>query len=267
MIYQTPAVVLAAAPASANNPWVGYHTVLLETNVTSDEAAATFPVSNIANRSTAEKWKGTSTAIQGVVINEGALAECDYFGLCKHNFGSTGATIKLQASPDGADYTDVTEAVAPGTDNAIMFRFAPQTAAYWRLLITPGSAAPQITVMFLGKLLVLQRSIYVGHTPLTLGRSQNVTVGRSEGGQFLGLYLRSQTLQSSVDLKNLTPGWYRTLFDPFAESMASKTFFWSWRPDSYPDEVGYAWSKGGANVSNQSPNGLMQASFSMEGVR
>lgn len=267
MIYQTPAIVLASTAATANAPWVGYHTVLVETNVSSDTAATGFPVSNLTNPSTADKWKGVGTADEGIVIAEGGLEECDYFALAKHNLCTIGATVVLQYGPDGSTWTDASETIVPGTDFAIMFRFEPQTAAFWRLLITGHSDAPQIAVMHLGKLLVLQRSIYVGHTPLTLGRAQNVTVGRSEGGQFLGLHLRSQTLESSVSLQHLTPAWYRTLFDPFAESMASHPFFWAWRPSSYPAEVGYAWSKGGASVSNQSPNGLMQVSFSMEGVR
>lgn len=267
MIYQTPAVVLAATPDTANNPWVGYHTVLLFTNVTSDEAADTFPVTNLANVSTAEKWRGETTGEQAIVIHEGNSRECDYFALAKHNLGSTGATLKLQTSADAVTWGDASDEVAPASDFAIMYRFEPTTAEYWRLLITPGSAAPEAAILFLGKLLVLQRRLYVGHTPLTLGRSQNVTVGRSDNGQFLGLYLRSQTLESSVALKNLTPGWYRTLFDPFAASMASRPFFWAWRPDSYPEEVGYAWSSQGAKVSNQSANGLMEVSFPMEGIR
>lgn len=267
MIYQTPAIVLAASAADANNPWVGYHNVILATNVSSDTEADGYPVTNLANPSTADKWKGVGTADEAVVIAEGASQECDYFALAKHNLGSIGATIVLQTSPDGSTWTDASEEIAPATDYVVMFRFEAQTAAYWRLLITDHSAAPQIAVMYLGLLLVLQRSLYVGHTPLTLGRAQNVTVGRSEGGQFLGLHLRSQTLESTVDLKNLTPAWYRQLFDPFAESMASKPFFWAWRPESYPTEVGYAWSKNGAQMSNQSANGLVQVSFAIEGVR
>lgn len=267
MIYQTPTLALATSSDDANNPWVGYHTVLTVGNVSADQEDPEFPVSNLSNVSTAEKWKGLTTGAQSVTINEGALEECDYFALAKHNLGSSGAQVTLQVSDDGVTWVDASETIAPGNDFAIMSRFEALTSAFWRLAILPGTEPPQITVVYLGKLLVMQRSLYVGHTPLTLGRSQNVTVGRSEDGQFLGLYLRSTTLVSTADFKNLTPGWYRNLFDPLAASMASRPFFWAWRPASYPEEVGYAWSKGGVSVSNQSPNGLMQVSFPMEGVR
>jgi hypothetical protein len=267
MIYTTPAIALATNPEAANAPWIGYRTVVAFTNITADEAATGFPVTNLANTSTAEFWRGTTTDPQGIVIAEGNTQECDYFALAKHNLGSTGATLLLQTSPDGVTWTDVTEEIAPADDYAIMYRFDATQAAYWRLYITPGTAAPQAAILFLGLLLVAQRSLYVNHTPLTLGRSEQVTTGLSEDGQFLGRILRRQFLKSSVALSNLTPGWYRTHFDPFAEAAATRPCFWAWRPGSYPLEVGYAWLTNSPVPSNQRPNGMMQVSFEMQGVR
>jgi hypothetical protein len=269
MIYVTPAVALATDPQDANAPWIGYQSVLTRDNVSADVEAAQFPVSNVVTTSTSavEKWKGTSTAAQRIMVAEGGTQECDYFGVAKHNFGSTGATIKLQNSADGVTWADVTGTIAPGDDNAIMFRFTGATANHWALLITPGTAAPQVTVFYLGLLLVGQRRIYVGHTPLTLGRNQQVTTGLSEGGAFLGRVKRREFLASKVDLQNLTPSWYRTKFDPFAEASIERPFFWAWRPGDYPNEVGYAWVDGGIKPSNQSPNGFMQVSFDIQGVR
>lgn len=269
MIYITPAVALATDPQDANAPWIGYHSVLTRSNVTADEEAEGFPVTNVVTTSTSpvEQWKGTSTAAQNIQVFEGGSQECDYFAVAKHNFGSTGATIKLQNSADAVTWADVTEDIAPGDDNAIMFRFDGATTNYWRLHITPGSAAPRVTVLYLGLLLVGQRRIYVGHTPLTLGRNQVVTTGLSEDGAFLGRVKRREFLASAVDFKNLTPAWYRTKFDPFAEASAERPFFWAWRPGSYPLEVGYAWVDGGIKPSNQLSNGMMQVAFEMQGVR
>jgi hypothetical protein len=267
MIYMTPAIALALAPSEENAPWIGYDTVVTFTNITADEEAAGFPVTNLSNTSTAEKWRGTTTGAQGVTVQEGATQECDYFGVAKHNFGSTGAVIKLQTSPDGDVWTDVTDDIAPGNDYAIMFRFTAQQAEFWRLYITPGTAAPEIAVFYLGTLLVGERRIYVGHTPLVLGRNQVTATGKSDSGQFLGRVLRREFLKSSVDFKNLSAAWYREHFDPFAEASATQPFFWAWRPGTYPTEVGYAWVQGGVTPSNQSPNGHMSVTFEMEGVR
>jgi hypothetical protein len=267
MIYMTPAIALASSPSNANAPWIGYHSVVLGTNVSATSEAAGFTATNLGNTSTAEKWRGGDTSTQSVVVAEGNVEECDYFGLAKHNLGSTGATIKLQSSPDGSVWTDVTEDVMPATDYAIMYRFEAATHNFWRLLIVPGSAAPQIAVFYLGRLLVAQRSIYVNHTPLTLGRNQAVTTGRSDNGQFLGRVLRREFLKTSVQLNNLTPDWYRTYFDPFAEASSVAPFFWAWRPEDYPEEVGYAWIQGAITPSNARANGMMQVGFEMEGVR
>lgn len=269
MIYITPAVALATDPQDANAPWIGYQSVLTRTNVTADEEATSFPVTNLVATSTSPKamWKGTTTAAQRVMIAEGGSQEVDYFGLAKHNLGSTGATIKLQKSSDGSVWTDVTDTIAPGDDNAIMFRFDGEVSNHWALYIVPGSAAPQITVMYLGLLLVAERRIYVGHTPITLGRNQLVVTGLSEDGSFLGRVKRREFLASSVELKNLTPSWYRTLFDVFAESSAERPFFWAWRPGDYPLEVAYAWVDGNIKPSNQLSNGFMQVSFDMQGIR
>lgn len=267
MIYMTPAVALATTPTDVNNPWIGYQSVIAFDNITADEEADGFPVTNLSNTSTAERWKGETTTPQGIVVHVGGSQEVDYIGLAKHNLGSTGATLKLQSSLDGVTWEDVTEEIAPATDFAVMYRFEGITSNYFRLYITPGTAAPELAVFYLGLLLVGERRIYVGHTPLTLGRNQIVTTGRSDNGAFLGRIKRREFLQSSVSFSHLTPDWYRTKFDPFAEASAERPFFWAWRPGGYPLEVGYAWVQGGITPSNQLANGMMQVSFTMEGVR
>lgn len=267
MIYLTPAVALATNPQDINNAWIGYQSCITRDNVTADEEATGFPVTNVQTTSTAEKWKGTSTALQYIQVADGGSQDCDYFALAKHNFGSTGATLKLQNSADAVTWNDVTEDIIPATDYAIMFRFEADRANYWRLAITPGSAAPELAIFYLGELLVAQRRIYVGHTPLTLGRNQVVSTGLSDNGAFLGRIKRREFLSSAVELKNLTPGWYRTEFDPFAEASAERPFFWAWRPGTYPDEVGYAWVTGAIKPANSNPNGMMSVGFEMQGVR
>jgi hypothetical protein len=268
MIYITPAIVLAQTPEEANAGWIGYRNILNRDNTTSSSEDAEHPVVNLVNNTTHQFWEAEDDADQWVRIADASANVVDYFALAKHNLGSTGATITLQKSADGSSWTDVVDAVAPGNDYSIMYRFEAQSANFWRLLIASGTAAPQIAVMHLGALLVLQRRLYVGHTPLPLGRWANTVSGASENNQFLGRVTKARGLKSAVSLQNLTPAWYRTDLDPFFEAaMENTAFFWAWRPADYPTEVGYAWLDGDVNVSNQRPNGMMQASFSMKGVR
>lgn len=268
-IYVEPAIALAQSPSDANAGWIGYRNILTRDNTSASSEDADHPVVNLVNNTTNQFWQAEDDADQSIVIADGSANTVDYFALAKHNLGSTGTGVTLQKSADGSSWTDVVPLFYPANDYSIMYRFTPASANFWRLLLTPpDDAIPQIAVIHLGALLVLQRNVYVGHTPLVLGRWANTTSGASENNQFLGRVTKARGLKSSVALTNLTPEWYRTNLDPFFEAaMENTAFFWAWRPADYPAEVGYAWLDGDVDVSNQRPNGLMQSSFSMKGIR
>jgi hypothetical protein len=100
-------------------------------------------------------------------------------------------------------------------DGPALFRFAPQGVANLRVRLQPGAAAPTAAVIYAGKLLVLQRRIYVGHIPINYGRVTKVVNGRSESGAFLGRIVLGEMTQTKVDLQNLLPLWYRANMEPF----------------------------------------------------
>lgn len=268
MIVISSSVVLAQAgeAINANNPRIGYHNVVTATNISADEEADDEPVRNLGNPATYLAWRGETTSEQAVTITLSEAQSVNYFAIAKHNLGSTGATIAFEYSDDGEDWTTV-ETIEPSSDYALIVEFDSVSALFYRLSLTPGTAAPSIAVLYVGQILALQRRIYVGHTPITYGRKTSVSNGRSENGQFLGRVLRREFLQTGVDLKNITPSWYRTYMEPFAEAARTKPFFFAWRPLSYPAEVGFSWLSNDMNVVNQLSNGYMQLSFNMQGVR
>lgn len=267
IIISSSVVLSATEENDPRNPRIGYHNLVTSSTVSADEEADDEPAVNIANPSTYLKWRGTSTDDQYVYVTLSEAKSVNYFAIAKHNFGSTGATITFQYSTDNSEWSDASTAQNPSTDNVIVHEFETVFARYFRLLIEPGDEAPSIAVMYIGEILVLQRSVYVGHTPISYGRATTVSNGRSESGQFLGRHLRREFLETSVDLQNLTASWYRQKFDPFVEHATTKPFFFAWYPTKYPSEVGYAWLKGDIRPSNQRSNGMMQVSFSMEAVR
>lgn len=269
MIHISSSVVLGPLgdPVDARNPRVGWHNLVTSVNVSADEETDDEPVANIANPATYLRWRGTSTNQQAVQVTLSAAADVNYFAIAKHNLGSTAATIQFQSSTNGSSWSNVTGAIMLNTDYVVIYEFDAVFAQYFRLLITPGSEPPTIAVLYVGEILILQRRIYVGHTPLPYGRKTTVSNGRSESGEFLGRVLRRQFLESSVDMQNLTPTWYRQYLEPFIESSTTKPFFWCWRPSSYPDECGYAWLSDDVKMQNSRSNGMVSASFSMQGVR
>lgn len=270
MIVISSSVVLspvAAEVVDARNPRIGWHNLVTAENVSADEQSDGEPVVNIANPATYLRWRGTTTAEQSVQVSLSAAVDVNYFAIAKHNLGSSGATIVFQSSTDGVFWTNVTYPSVLNTDHVVIHEFDMVFARYFRLLILPGSEPPSISVLYLGKILVLQRRIYVGHTPLPFGRKTTVSNGRSESGEFLGRTLRRQFLESSVDLQNLTPTWYRQYLEPFIEAAITRPFFWCWRPSSYPSECGYAWLADDVKMQNARANGMVSASFHMQGVR
>lgn len=277
MIFVSSDVVLAgdAGDLRLNAPLIGYRQLLEFENVTADEEADGFPVTNVANVSTAELWKGTTTAVQHVTAFLAAVEDADYIGIARHNLGTAGITIQVQVSADGDTWEDVGDDFLPGDDSPIMLRFPVTPSQWWRLRMSSGTAAPQIAVLYLGKLLVLQRNIYVGHTPMTYSYANVTSTGVSESGQFLGAVARRANPATDVQQKNLTPSWARANLAPFFKQCTGngtdrhrRPFFFAWRPTSYPTEVAFGWfPDGGApTLSNARPNGMMDAAFQVQGI-
>lgn len=260
--------VPAATGINANNPLIGWRNVVTTGAITADGETSADPATNLANASTANKWTGASAVAQTLVVDVPAGEAVDYVGIARHNFGSKGITVSLDTRPSTAD--DWTEAVPeflPADDAPILMRFAEHEPAQVRVNLGAGDAAPSAAVLHVGKLLVLQRRLYVGHEPAGMARRENVVTATSQGGQFLGAVVTGETLQSSIDLANLTPGWVRGNLDPFLAAGSSVAFFWAWRPSTYPGEVVYAWRTGAHRLVNQRSNGMMQFSMPIGATR
>lgn len=277
MLYISSEVVLSdtSGDLRPDGPLVGYRQLLTVTNVSADEEAAGFPASNLANPSTAEKWKGLTDDPQTVTVNLGSPQTCDYVGIARHNLGTIGCTIQVQSSVDGDVWDDLGDDFIPGDDSPIMVRFDDSNGPYFRLELTPGSGVPEIAVLYLGRLLVLQRNIYVGHTPITYSYANTVSVGMSESGEFLGAVARRANPSTDVKQANLTASWFRANMAPFFKQCVGNAtdrhrtpFFFAWRPTSFPDEVAFGWFPEGSppTASNARPNGMMDANFSIQGI-
>jgi len=135
-----------------------------------------------------------------------------------------------------------------------------------RLKITPQYVKPQIGTIYVGKVMQMERGIYIGHTPITYGRDVAEVNGMSESGDFLGRIIRQTTYSASIKMTHITPTWYRNVFDPFVIACKAKPFFYAWRINTYADEVGYCWfSKGIPVPDNTGPRGMMSVSFGIGG--
>jgi hypothetical protein len=278
VISQSLVITAGADGINADNPIIGYQNLVDATNIAATSAQAGFPVGNLANPATHLLWKAlgpTPIADQYLTVILDTPEEVDYLAVATHNFGSGLIIVSVEGNPldpianPGSWFELVSDHLLT-TDGPIIFRFAPQSLFAVRLRIQPSQAVPallpQAAVMYVGKLLILQRRIYVGHTPMPYGRSLQVANLMSISGAFLGRIVLGGKRRTGVNLQNISASWYRTYLDPFLIAAQEIPFFFAWRPGTYPEEAGFAWLTEDPEVSNMRANGMMQVSFRMEGV-
>lgn len=253
-----------------DSPIFGWHNLVTTANITATSSNVSFPITNVANPSTNLVWKTSAPAIGTVTIDIDTSAydeEIDYLAIARHNFGSSRTTVSLYAESPGGAFPIVITEFTPADDSPIILRFNPQIATKVRLVLrTTISIQPYIGVIYVGKLLVSPRRVYVGHTPINFGRVTSATNGRSENGNFLGRIITRVIVQSAITLQNLNPAWYRSDFDPFLKNVAGGCFFVAWRPTSYPSEVGYVWLTNDPQPVNSRSNGMMEVNLQYTGI-
>lgn len=263
----SPVVIGSAVDNDANRGAIGYESIAPDSTITASTEATGYEAANVADGLTWDFWRpldGDTAA--WIAFDYGSLVSVDYVGIAVHNLGSIGASVTVQAYIGGM-WQDVHE-FTPTSDAPLMALFEALEAQEWRLVLSGYTAydTPSIGVVNIGTAMRFQRNIYVGHTPITMGRNTNIKPNLSNTGQFLGRSVERRGAQTNIALNNLTPDWYRETFEPFAQYAITGAFFWMWRPDDYPEEVGYVWTTTDIIPSNQRNNGMMSVSFKVEGI-
>lgn len=256
---------LTLAPADLvdpNQPRLGWRNFADATDFSATSETAFSPASNLGNPSTAFGWEATSTDEQHIDIS--IDRPVDYIGLARHNLRAE-AEMRIEFGV-GSAFSAAFDWFAVPRRQALMFVFSEAEPDTIRIRIRDNSEAPRIAVIYVGRVTLLQRRIYVGHTPVNLGRVVETVGGYSESGQYLGEVQRREGRQTSVSLQNLTPSWYRSTLDPFIAQRPRRPAFFAWRPESYETEVGYVWLTGNPQPSNQRANGMMQIDMDFEAI-
>jgi hypothetical protein len=169
----------------------------------------------------------------------------DGVGLARHNLGTGVVTVSLEGLPaggdpeDDGDWVELIAAFVPGNDAVILLRFEPADLAGVRVRLQPTATAPRLAVLYVGKLVVMERGV-LPHTPVVFGRRRTRLNGWAMSGDYLGAVITGSKLASQAAFTQLDPDWYRDNLDAFADASATEPFFFAWAPASYPYEVGFA---------------------------
>ena len=250
-----------------NAPRIGYRNLITPSNISADYEDQQFPARNIGYPATNLKWRSISLNEQYITVSVGANDGIDYVGFANHNFGTAGVAYLVQGSNDGSTWVDVSDEVIPNDDSPHVQLFELAVYTQYRVRLTPATDKyPYCAVIYIGRMLSMQRNLYVGHSPVTLSRDTTFQTKNSENGNFLGRTIQREAMTCSAEFSNLTPSWYRIYFDPFVIAARTLPFFWAWRPADYPAEVGFVWATDDIVPKNQRNNGMMGVGWKMRGI-
>lgn len=261
-----------AATTLSDLPILYWNNLVTTTNV-SAESDPDFPASNVANPSTALKWKHDATespesTIEYFRIDVGAADTVNYIAIAGHNFNSQAIAVGLEvatgASPVGGGEGIITPEI-PEDDGPIIFVFTETLVEDLRIILITGTAPAEMAVVYAGEYMQLPEGIQPDHTPLPLANVSDVSIGKSESGAFLGRIVKNEGLVSAATISNLSESFViDELFDflAFADEFP---FFWSWAPSSYPDQTSYAWLENDAQPVRD-VDGYWQITLQMRGL-
>lgn len=279
-VFVTTSATVVSETGSLSLPRIGYDDRWRDATVTSSTDSDDYPADATQRPDTFEVWKPTVLSAW-VQADLGASYAANYCAIAAHTIGTTGSRVTLQYSSNGSSWSNAASAATPSDDSAILLLFPQQTARYWRLLVdTAGSPSarlgspdsdynyanmPSVGVVYLGSILAMERSIYGGHSPITLSRDTELYQGLSMSGHFLGQSYRRRGFTGAAAFRNLTAAFVRNSFDPFVQAARRYPYFFAWRAGTWDDEVAYVWTPGDIRPSNMGISSLMQVQWEMRG--
>lgn len=242
---------------------IAYDNVFTQGAVSASSETSDGAAENAVDGLTYDFWEGEGdTSGDTLEVNVAGGAACDYLAIAAHNLGSSGATITLQGSADGVAWVTVAGPFSPNVDKPWLWRFPSATYAWWRVLILGGPC--RLGVLQAGLATVLPEGIYVGHQPAPLNRRPRILNNESESGQLLGRSIIRRGSAAVIRQDRVSPAWVRAVWNPFSIHAETKPFFFAWRHASFPEEVIYGWTDGGAEVE-QGQAQFMKVSLDMKG--
>lgn len=261
--------VLTAKPYSDLPPFpethgrILYDNLLLEsTDITANRGAG----ANLTlTPNTFEGWSATNDITSSTItFTLPANVSMDTFCFGAQNLKNKNTTYVFQTSDTtGGSFTSIGSPELVESNSPKM-KIETRDVRRVRLVITGTTGLDfNINLISAGNSLQLQRPMYSGVRPAQLNAVTDYFNNRSESGEWLGRTIRRRGFETSIDMKRITPQWYREYFSPFVESIKTTPFFYSWRPQDYPDDVVYCWTDSDIKPSNSGIREFMDLSFNV----
>jgi hypothetical protein len=253
MLVLSSNLVLSEAEAlPEGTPLILWDNIVTSANISADNEADGYPVTNLANPATSQEWRAGSTdspssADVEITVTTGSADDVDAVGIARHNFGSEAIAVEVgyydTSSPPV--WVSLAGPQIPPNDEPLLLWFTAQPLSHVVVRLYEGDDFARAAVLYVGKLLKMQRGVDIDKdiaVPRFSRRTEFVT-GKSERGDYLGRIVTSQWIDSvEHTFSHLDPDWYRAYADPFVRAAQQDVpFFYAFAPDDYPYEVAFVW--------------------------
>ena len=201
---------------------------------------------------------------QGIGCDLGAPMAVSCLALCGHNFKTANITdLMLYYSDDDVNWFPILGPLAPDSDSAKFYSFAPATHQYWALEMTVGAIGAQLGVWFLGNYVRFAEYPLPGFDP---DHIKPVTEQNISGmGNLLGVVRKFTDRTIACDMGQLERAWVETNLFPLEKIHHPKPFFWVWDETNHPDDV-YLVRFTDSEFKHEIQDNLRQVNLQMEGV-
>lgn len=196
------------------------------------------------NGLTYDGWNSTSTADQSISASFFQQAgNINMVGVQGHNL--EGAIVELRLFGNVVATHNVVS-----NDAFVIYHPNALQVASVTLRFINVQRPPAIRNIYAGKVLELERGIFVGHNPIAFADADSYVNNLSDSGQFLGRKLIREGKETSIDVDNLSADWVLDNIPEFLESAKRRGFFWQWNPAQNDDQVAFVWTTSAPTISN-----------------
>ena len=219
------------------NPVILADNRFLEGTPTATDTATGYDVLHIRDLRTFTSWKGATAGTKYLAVDCGEEQAADTLAIAAHNLGTAGASVSVESSANGSDWTERLAAFAPSDDHPILKTFDSAGAQHWRIKIVTSVLPAQVAVCMVGERIEFPYPPVAPFVPKTVkveGESS-----RSKTGQLLGTVVRFWPMTIEPEWADLSRTWLEANMEPFWIGYARYLlpFFWAWDIDTYPGDV------------------------------
>lgn len=218
------------------------------------------------NDYTAQRWTLAAGA-NDWELTAAAAADVDTVFIAAHNL--TGRTVTVWTSPDLVTaYTSRAVVVVPDNSTlAVMANLgsgALISAQRVKISVDEGTGNV-VGIIRAGAALQMTQPFYGGFAPTRLNRVTEGEQTFSETGQWVGRTEKRRALTGKYAWTHLKADWYRSTFDPFAQTLPLYPFGIIGNPLRMPEDVAWAWTQDDPRPSNMGIKDYMQVDMSITG--